>query len=103
MKMIDNLEDFSLIKDKIKNEENTEFSIIRSATGFSEDFEIKEWQRISPTTMVKEYAAEIMHGLGNDLKGELAKIEVLVYLMGGVILYKEESKDEIAIQVIWKK
>lgn len=101
--MIDNLEDFSLIKDKIKNKENTEFSIVRSATGFSDAFEIKEWERISPTVMVEDYAVEIMHGLGNDLKGELAKIEVLVYLMGGVILYKELSKDEIAIKVIWKK
>lgn len=101
MKMIDNLEDFSLIKDKIKNKENTEFSIIRSATGFSEDFEVKEWQRISPTIMVKEYAVEILHGLGNDLKGELAKIEVLVYLMGGVIYYKELNQDEIALKVIW--
>ena len=99
--MIDNLEDFNLVKNKIKNKENTEFSIIRSATGFSEEFEIKEWQRISPTTMVKEYAAEILYGLGNDLKGELAKIEVLVYLMGGVILYKELSKNEIALKVIW--
>lgn len=103
MKMIHNLEGFSLIKEKIKNKENTEFSIIRSATGFSEDFEIKEWQRISPTTMVDVYAVEIMHGLGNDLKGELAKIEVLVHLWNGEIFYKELSKNEVALKVIWKQ
>lgn len=99
--MIDTLEKFNAIKDKLKNKENTEFSIIRSATGFSDEFEIKEWERISPTIMVEEYAAEIMYGLGNDLKGELAKIEVLVYLMGGVIEYKQLSKDEIAMKISW--
>ena len=96
-----NEQNFSQIHQACVNRQEFEFLAPISATAFSKSAAPEEWRAYPPSLLPPEGYAHIFLHAGSDLRGSLMKLELLVFLEKGRILYRAANNDQVAIKVTW--
>ncbi|GEM19900.1 hypothetical protein NONS58_12990 [Nitrosococcus oceani] len=60
-----------------------------------------EWQAFPPALLPPQGYAEVFIYSGNDARDALTRLELIVHLDGGSILYKKADSDSVGIRVTW--
>lgn len=99
--MIFNVENYASIKSVCNKKAEIEFDAPLDLTAFNSSNVPNVWTPYPPAQMLPEEYARLLVYLGSDAKGTLTKLELLIYLNGGVILYKKNGSDYVSLKVIW--
>lgn len=101
--MLFNKENYPTIKSARQNRQLVEFKARIEDTGFeSSDVEVpSDWKAFSPAIQSPEGYAQIFAHADSGVRGELIRLELLVHLDGGQVLYKSSGENLVAIKVIW--
>ncbi|NTV19640.1 MAG: hypothetical protein HGA83_09455 [Bacteroidales bacterium] len=92
---------YPVIKSAYENKKQVEFYVDKSATAFSDSDAPDEWKAYPPPAVPeKDYVQAFVYS-GNDIQGSLTRLEILVHLGGGQILYKKHGKDQVLLKVSW--
>ena len=94
---------YNTIKNACENKEEIEFVVEKLATAFAEAKAPKSWTAYPPACLPPEGYAQVFIHSGNDKRGALTRLELLVRLDGGRILYKEEGENAVSLKVTWPK
>ena len=60
-----------------------------------------EWTAYPPCILPPEGYAHVFLYAGSDAQGALTRLELVVHLDGGRILYKAKGSDLVALRVTW--
>lgn len=96
-----NEENFTTIKEACEQRNEIDFWVEKSVTAFSDSSAPDDWTAYPPVTLPPKGYAEIFLFAGSDKKGELMKLELLVHLDGGRILYKKDGNDKVLLKITW--
>ncbi len=96
-----NSENYNEIQAACKNKEVVEFTVEKSATAFSNSKAPDSWTAYPPTYLPPEGYAQVFAYAGNDKKGALTRLEIVVHLDGGRILYKAAEENAVSLKVTW--
>ncbi len=96
-----NIENYNTIKIACENKEEIEFVVEKSATAFSESDAPAKWTAYPPACLPPEGYAQVFIYAGNDKRGALTRLELLVHLDGGRILYKRSGENAVSLKVTW--
>ena len=96
-----NIENYNTIKIACESKEEIEFVVEKSATAFSEADAPEEWTAYPPACLPPEGYAQVFIFAGNDKRGALTRLELLVHLDGGRILYKRSGENTVSLKVTW--
>jgi len=98
-----NSENYSAIKMACEGKEEIEFVVEKSATAFSESEAPESWTAYPPACLPPEGYAQVFVHAGSDKRGALTRLELLVHLDGGRILYKRSGENSVSLKVTWPK
>lgn len=96
-----NAKNYPAIKAACESKKEIEFFVDKDSTAFSESEAPDAWTAYPPACLPPEGYAEVFVHSGNDKRGALTKLELLVHLDGGKILYKKHSQDQVSLKVTW--
>ncbi len=99
--MLFNQENYPQIKTACESKNEIEFEAPRELTAFATSSAPLEWTAYPPCALPPEGYAQVFVHAGADAKGELTRLELLVHLDGGRILYKAQANDRVALKVTW--
>lgn len=94
-----NPDNYPHIREACENQNSIFFYVNKSATCFKQGDAPDEWTPYPPVSLCKEALAQIYASAGPDERGTLTKLELIVHLSGGVILYKARGEDKVDLQV----
>jgi hypothetical protein len=101
--MLFNQENYPQIKSACENKTEIEFEVPEEITAFSSGSAPLEWTAFPPCLLPPEGYAQVFVYAGSDAKGALTRLELLVHLDGGRILYKAQNNNLVALRVTWPK
>lgn len=87
------------IRDACNKKQAIAFYVNKSATCFSNGKSPEEWTSYPPITLCKEALGQIFAYAPADERGTLTKLELIVHLLGGEILYKKRDNDKVDLNV----
>jgi hypothetical protein len=96
-----NLDNYSTIKSACESKKEIEFFVDKSATAFSESEAPDEWTAYPPALLPPEGYTQVFVYAGKDKRGALTKLELLVHLDGGRILYKKSGEAKVSLKITW--
>jgi hypothetical protein len=96
-----NASNYPTIKQACDSREEIEFIIDKSATAFSESEAPDEWTAYPPACLPPEGYAQVFVHSGNDKRGALTRLELVVHLDGGRILYKKRGEAQVSLKITW--
>lgn len=96
-----NTENYPTIKAACENKEEIEIFVDKAATAFSNSEAPSEWTAYPPACLPPEGYAQVFVHSGNDKAGALTRLELVVHLDGGRILYKKHAQDSVSLKVTW--
>lgn len=99
--MLFNTENYAAIKKACEDKKEIEFVADLEITAFSVESVPIDWTSYPPSLLPPEGYAQVMIYASNDIKGALTRLEVVVYLDGGRIMYKSLGNNRVAIKVTW--
>ncbi|MBT9538729.1 hypothetical protein [Thiobacillus sp.] len=99
--MLFNQENYLQIKQACESKREIEFIAPIEITAFSAESAPREWTAYPPCILPPQGYAQVFVQAGSDARGALIKLELVVHLDGGRILYKAQSKDQVALKVTW--
>jgi hypothetical protein len=92
---------YPFIKSAYEKKKQIEFYVDKSATAFSESNAPDEWTAYPPPAVPqKDYVKPFVYS-GNDIKGSLTRLEILIHLDDGKIFYKKHSNNQVLLKVTW--
>lgn len=94
-------ENYTAIRDACKSKSEIEFEVPRAITAFSSSSAPSEWTAYPPCILPPEGYAHVFLHAGSDAQGALTRLELVVHLDGGRILYKAKGSDLVALRVTW--
>lgn len=94
-------DDYPEIKNACENKLQVEFQVKKEITAFSGSEAPDDWTAYPPAFLPPEGYAQVFYHSGSDLKGALIRLELIVHLDGGRILYKKNGPDEISMKITW--
>lgn len=97
--MLFNWGNLPAIKEACSEKREITFEAPKEITAFKNDAAPQEWTKISPTYQLS-YAQIFFYG-GSDAREELMRLELLVHLAGGIISYKADGNDKVALKITW--
>lgn len=98
-----NKDNYVQIQAACKSRQEIEFLAPISATAFEKSTAPEEWTAYPPCLLPPEGYAYVLAHAGNDARGSLMKLELLIYLDQGRVLYKAAANQQVAIKVTWPK
>jgi hypothetical protein len=96
-----NKDTYPQIKKACEQKEPIEFEVDRDATAFSDSDAPAEWTQYPPALLPPQGYAQVFRHAGTDARGALTRLELVVHLDGGKILYKQSGNDQIAMRITW--
>lgn len=98
-----NEDSYSRIKTACMNRQEIEFLAPIAITAFEKSAAPEEWTAYPPCLLPPEGYAYVLANAGNDARGSLMKLELLIYLDHGRVFYKAAANQQVAIKVSWPK
>ena len=99
--MLFNQENYLQIKQACESKREIEFVAPIEITAFSAESVPQEWTAYPPCMLPPQGYAQVFIHAGSDAKGALTKLELVVHLDGGRILYKAHGNAQVALKVTW--
>jgi len=99
--MLFNQENYNAIRDACKSKNEIEFEVPLAITAFSSSSAPPEWTAYPPCILPPEGYAQVFLHAGSDAQGALTRLELVVHLDGGCILYKAKGSDLVSLRVTW--
>lgn len=96
-----NQNDYPIIKSACQNKQVIEFEVPKKITAFSDSEAPASWTAYPPALLPPDGYAQVFVHSGSDARGALTRLELIVHLDGGRILYKRSGPDEVALRVTW--
>lgn len=96
-----NKDNYSAIQEACKNREEIEFFAPIACTAFEKSKAPNDWTAYPPCLLPPEGYAQVFVHAENDARGSLTKLELLIHLDGGRVLYKAIDNQKVAIKVTW--
>lgn len=94
-------ENYRHIKSACERKEEIEFNVEKSATMFANSLAPQAWTAYPPATLPPEGYAQVFIYSGNDMRGVLMRLELIVHLDGGRILYKANGENNVSLKITW--
>lgn len=91
----------SAIKDACKLRQPIEFDVERSATAFAKTPAPDDWTAYPPAALPPNGYEQIFALAGSDVRGALTRLELVVHLDGGRILYRANGEARVSLRVTW--
>ena len=98
-----NKENYSTIKEACTNRKEIEFFTPITDTAFENGKAPDDWTAYPPCMLPPEGYAQVFVYAGSDAKGSLTKLELLIHLDGGRVLYKALENQQVGIKATWSK
>lgn len=98
-----NKRNYSAIREACTNRKEIEFFAPITATVFEGSKAPEDWTSYPPCMLPPDGYAQVFVHSGNDAKGSLTKLELLIHLDGGLVLYKAIEDQKVGIKVTWPK
>lgn len=95
--------DYSTIRQACQSRAEIEFQAPKKITAFAESEPPSEWTAYPPCLLPPEGYAQVFIQSGADLRGALTRLELVVHLDGGRVLYRKESEDSVGMKITWPK
>jgi hypothetical protein len=99
--MLFNQENYLQIKQACESKHEIEFVAPIELTAFSAESLPQEWTAYPPCILPPQGYAQVFVHAGSDARGALTKLELVVHLDGGRILYKAHGNGQVALKVTW--
>jgi len=99
--MIFNQQTYPQIKSACEAKQPVEFDVERSATAFAAGQAPAQWTAYPPALLPPEGYANVFLHAGNDARGTLTRLELVVHLDGGRILYQANGVELVTLRVTW--
>ena len=97
-----NSQDYPVISAACKKREEIEFTADKADTVFAAGAPAPStWTAYPPAMLPPQGYAEVFVHSGNDARGALTRLELMVYLDGGRILYKESGASQVGLKIRW--
>ncbi len=96
-----NLVNYNTIKAACESKEEIKFVVEKSATAFAKSEAPESWTAYPPACLPPEGYAQVFIHSGADKRGALTRLELLVHLDGGRILYKKSGENAVLLKVTW--
>jgi hypothetical protein len=97
-----NRENYSAIKEACMQRQSIEFSAPKNIASFEGHSSLPTiWTGYAPCLLPPDGYSKVFAGSGNDAKGTLSKLELLIHLDGGKLFYKASGEDKVDIKVSW--
>lgn len=93
--------DYPNIKHACQNKNSVEFEAPKSITAFENSEPPINWTAYPPALLPPEGYAQVFVSSGADAGGSLTRLELVVHLDGGRILYKKKDDDTVLLKVTW--
>lgn len=93
--------DYPTIKSACQNKQEVEFEARKEITAFAYSEAPDDWTAYPPALLPPEGYAQVFIHSGSDARGALTRLELIVHLDGGRILYKKSGRDEVSLKVTW--
>ena len=93
--------DYPKIKQACQKKEEVEFDAMKSITAFENSDAPSNWTAYPPTLLPPEGYAQVFYHSGTNARGALTRLELVIHLDGGRILYKKKNEDTISLKVTW--
>ena len=81
--------------------QHVEFEIPIGATAFAQSAAPKNWTAYPPCILPPEDYAKLLVYAGNDARGKLTELEIIVHLYRGRVLYKDVGAGMVGVMVTW--
>ena len=94
-------ETYETIKAACLEKQNIEFKANASFTHFSSDAIPQDWTAFPPCLLPPDGYSQVFAFAGTDARAALTRLELLVHLDGGRILYKDSGQGFVAIRIVW--
>lgn len=103
--MIFNAENYPQIRDACMKHLEIQFEAPIEITAFaSSNVPVPdEWRAFPPAALPPEGYAQIFALASRDAQGELMKLELLVHLDGGRVLYKKAANNIVSLKITWPR
>jgi hypothetical protein len=99
--MLFNPQNYTAIKAACESRQEIEFTAEKADTAFAEGDAPLAWKAYPPALLPPQGYAQIFLHAGNDARGALTRLELIVHLDGGRILYKANGKHQVDLKVTW--
>ena len=99
--MIFNSQNYPTIKSACQCRSEVEFIAEKSDTVFADSAAPEQWRPYPPAMLPPEGYADVFLHSGTDARGALMRLELLVHLDGGRILYKENGNSQVRLKIMW--
>ncbi|WP_219268702.1 hypothetical protein [Pseudomonas sp. Xaverov 259] len=83
------------------NKVDVELHAEKSITVFANDEPPIAWKAFPPTLLSNKDYAQVLVGAGNDARGKLITLELLIHLDGGQVFYKALNDKYINLKIVW--
>lgn len=93
--------DYPTIKSACHNKQEVEFEARKEITAFAYSEAPDDWTAYPPALLPPEGYAQVSIHSGSDERGALTRLELIVHLDGGRILYKKSGPDKVSLKVTW--
>lgn len=101
--MIFNSQNYPAIKSACQSKSAIELIDEKSETAFADSEAPEQWTAYPPAMLPPQGYAQVFLCSGNDARGALTRLELLVHLDGGRILYKENGDNQVSLKIMWPK
>lgn len=96
-----NAQDYPNIKIACEEKQEIVFEADKKITAFANSEAPQKWTAYPPALLPPEGYAQVMIHSGQDLRGALTRLELVVHLDGGRIYYRNLSEDKIELKITW--
>lgn len=96
-----NAQNYPSIKASCQNKEEIEFYVDKNATAFANTEAPDAWEAYPPACLPPEGYAQLFVYAGNDKRGTLTKLELIIHLDGGRILYRKRGHEHVSLKITW--
>lgn len=93
--------DYPAIKSACQNKQEITFEAPKEITAFAGSEAPDDWTAYPPALLPPDGYAQVFVHSGSDAKGALTRLELIVHLDGGRILYQKNGQDEVSLKVTW--
>jgi hypothetical protein len=99
--MLFNAQNYAAIKAACQSKTAIQFTAEKGDTAFAESNAPLDWTAYPPALLPPEGYAQVFVHSDSDARGALTRLELVVHLDGGRILYKANGSDRVDLSVTW--
>ncbi len=96
-----NENDYPAIINYCGDKQDVEFEAAKEITAFASGEAPDDWTAYPPALLPSEGYAQVILLSGADVRGALTRLELTVYLNGGIIFYKKNGPDKVSLKITW--